>query len=179
MTDKIDGVISADLKETIIKTLPNIPAIHSTDHSILFHIMGGQTRSFFNELKKRRDLEVLWTGWIGKSWWSYIFSFIPGQCGLLRIIDRKRLDVLIEELGEMSYCGIYFIPNNKVENVLQQVELKTDGLEEIFKAESDYFLLEIDFDYNGGDKDGEVFYRRVTWGDTLDGELQKTLKRSE
>ena len=180
MNKKIDGEISADLKESIIKSLPKLNAIHSTDHSILINVMGGQTRSFFRNLQQKKEVEVLWTDWIGKSWWSYIFSFIPGQAGLIKILDRTHLDILIKEIADMSYCGIYYIPNKKVEAVLMEVKSKRNNdISKFFENEKNYFLLDIDFDYHGGEKDGEIFYRQLFIGDNLNPEIKDVLMRTE
>jgi hypothetical protein len=59
MSDKIEGEINTDLMNNIVKTLPKLTAIHSTDHAILIHVMGGQTRSFFRELKENKEVQVL------------------------------------------------------------------------------------------------------------------------
>ena len=100
--DKIDGEIAVDLMKDIIKTLPNLAAIDSADHSILINGMGGQPRSFYNNLKHNKSVELLWTGWSSNVWWTYLLSFIPGQAGLTKVIDRKQLDNLYLDIGAQS-----------------------------------------------------------------------------
>lgn len=176
---QIDGEIPVELTEEILKTLPTLKAIHSSEHSILIHIMGGQTRSFFKELKQNKAMEVLWTDWIGKSWWSYVFSFIPGQAGLIRVLDRNRLDHLIEELRGMSYCGVYFIPNHKAAAILEEVKQKDDNILKVLESETDFFILNIDFDYYPADRDAMLYHRYVVTGNNLNEEIKRIITRLE
>ena len=179
-TDKIDGEIAVDLMESIIKTLPNLTAIHSTDHSILIHGMGGQPRSFYNELRNNKSVELLWTGWSSNVWWTYLLSFIPGQAGLTKILDRTKLDNLYLDIGGQSMCGLYFIPNDKVKSVLDKItKERTPDIENILEDEANYFLLTVDFDYHGGDRDGEIYYRKLVVGNDLDEQIKSTLTRTE
>ncbi len=175
-TDKIDREIEVDLMENIIRTLPKLTAIHSTDHSILIHGMGGQTRSTYNHLKQNRKVELLWTGWCMNVWWTYVFSFIPGQAGLIKVLDRTQLDNLYLDIGRLSMCGLYFIPNNKVDDILQAVKKdRGKNIESILSNEEDYFLLTVDFDYHGGERDGKIYYRNLIMGDNLNTEIENTL----
>lgn len=178
--DKISGEIGVDLMEEIIKTLPKLKAIHLTDHSILIHGMGGQTRRFYRTLRLNKAIELLWTGWSSNVWWTYLLSFIPGQAGLTKVLDRQQLDNLYLDIGAQSMCGLYFIPNEKMTSVLDKIQKeKTPNISYLFDNEKDYFLLTVDFDYHGGDKDGEIFYRELVIGDNLDAEVKQTLKRTK
>jgi hypothetical protein len=180
MTDKIDGEIAADLMESIIKALPNLTAIHSTDHSILIHGMGGQPRRFYNDLRQNNSVDLLWTGWSSNVWWTYLLSFIPGQAGLTKILDRTKLDYLYLDIGTQSMCGLYFIPNDKVKSVLEKIiKDRTPDIEDILETETNYFLLTVDFDFHGGDKDGEIYYRKLVIGNELDEKIKRTLTRTE
>jgi hypothetical protein len=179
-TNKINGEVGVNLMEDIIKLLPQLTAIHSTDHSILIHGMGGQTRSFYSNLRHNKNVELLWCGWSSNVWWSYLLSFIPGQAGLTRIIDRQRLDSLYLDIGAQSMCGLYFIPNEKVLTILNKVkEERTPDVSEYLENENNYFLLTVDFDYHGGEKDGDIFYRELIIGDKLDSEIKQNLIRTE
>ena len=179
-TDKIDGEIAVDLVESIIKALPNLTPIHSTNHSILIHGMGGQPKSFYNDLRHNKSVELLWTGWSSNVWWTYLLSFIPGQAGLTKILDRTKLDNLYLDIGGQSMCGLYFIPNDKVKSVLDKITKdRTPDIEDILEDETNYFLLTVDFDYQGGDRDGETYYRKLVVGNDLDEKIKWTLTRTE
>ena len=179
-TDKIDGEIAVDLMESIIKALSNLTAMHSSDHSILIHGMGGQPRSFYNELRHNKSVELLWTGWSSNVWWTYLLSFIPRQAGLAKILDRTKLANLYLAIGGQSMCGLYFIPNDKVKRVLDKIiEDKTPNIEDILEDEANYFLLTVDFGYHGGDNGGEIYYRKLVVGNDLDEKIKRTLTRTE
>lgn len=176
--DKIEGEIAVDLMEDIIKALPNLKSIHSADHSILIHGMGGQPRSFYNNLRRNKSVELLWTGWNSKIWWTYLLSFIPGQAGLTKVLDRQQLDKLYLDIGTQSMCGLYFIPNDKVLPVLEKVKKdRTPDITDILTNENNFFLLTVDFDFHGGDRDGEIYFRQLIMGDNLDQKIKQTLER--
>ncbi len=180
MIDSISGEVEVDLLESITEELPKLKSIHSTDHSILIHGMGGQTRSFYNKLRHNPALELMWTGWSSNVWWTYLLSFIPGQAGLSKVIDRQQLNKLYFDIGQLSTCGLYFIPNGIVNIVLENVRKdRTPRLNDLLKDEQNYFLLTVDFDYHGDERDGEVFYRELVIGDALDSELEQVLTRTE
>lgn len=176
----IAGDVEVDLMEDIIKELPKLTALHSEDHSILLHGLGGQTKYFFRELKKIESVEVLWTGWSDNVWWTYLLSFIPGQAGLIKVVDRKKLDEIYLDLGANIMCGLYFIPNRKVQPILDRTRKeRISSVRDILDDETNYFLLTVDFGYHGGDRDGEIFYRHVIIGEDLDEELRRTLERKK
>ena len=181
MPVKFDNEVEIGLMRDIIQILPSLSAIHSTEQTILIHVSGGETRSFFRSLKQYKDIQLLWTGWMGKSWWSYIFSFIPGQAGLIKVLNRKLVDVLYQKVGRRSFSGLYFIPNSKSDQFLEAVRTKKehDQFEEILKDEGNYFLLMVDFDYWPGNPKADLFYRDVTLGNNLDEEIRKVLLRVE
>jgi hypothetical protein len=178
--DKIDGEIAVELMEDIIEALPNLTAIYSKDHTILIHGMGGKPRSFYNNLRKNKSVELLWTGWSSNVWWTYILSFIPGEEGLTKVLDRTQLDNLYLNIGGQSMCGLYFIPNDKAQNVLEKITKdRTPEIEGILENETNYFLLTVDFDYHGGERDGEIYYRMLVVGKDLDEKIKWTLTRTE
>jgi len=170
-TNKIDGEITVDLMEVIIKALPKLTAIHSTNHSILIHGMGGKPRSFYNDLKQNKSIEILWTGWSSNVWWTNLLSFIPGQAGLTKVLDRTQLDKLFFDIGAQSMCGLYFMPNSKVETILSKVKNNgTLGIEDFSEYESDYFLLTVDFDFES------KYYFEIIIGSDLDKEIKMVFK---
>lgn len=178
--DKINGEIEVDLMEDIIKTLPKMTAIYSTAHTILIHGMGGQTRSFYRNIRFNKTVELLWTGWSSNNWWTYILSFIPGQAGLTKVIDRQQLDNIYLDIGALSICGLYFIPNETVISVVDKIKKeRTPNISDLFDNEKNYFLLTVDFDYHGSDKDGEIFYKELMIGDNLDSDIKQTLIRTK
>ena len=78
--EKLDLLLS-QLQEFIVVTKAN--------STILIFGQGSKTRVFYRRLREDSDITVHWTGWCG-SRWSRIFSFIPGQAGLLEIQNLER-----------------------------------------------------------------------------------------
>jgi len=77
-------------------------------------------------------------------------------------------------------CGHYFVPNHKVESVLDKaIRDRTTDIENLLENETNYFLLTIDFDYHGGNKGGEIYYRQLVIGSELDEKINWTLTRTE
>lgn len=179
--DRIAGEIETELMIDIINTLPNLEAIYSVDHSVLIHGMGGQTRRFYRELKSNKSIELLWTGWSSNVWWTYLFSFIPGQSGLCKVLDRQKTGNLFIEIGDQSTCRLYFIPTNKLEELLLKAKKDRmwNNLSNLVEDENNFFLLTVYFDYHGGNRDGDVFYREVIMGENLDDQIRRNLMRSE
>lgn len=180
MPDKIDGEIEVNLLEDIVKTLPHLTAIHSADNCILIHGMGDKPKSFYRQLRQNKNAELLWTGWSSNIWWTYLLSFIPGQSGLTKVLNRQHIDSLYLNIGRQSMCGLYFIPNNKIDSVLEDIK-KTRGrhISDSFANEQNYFLLTVDFDFHGGDRDGQIFYRQLLMGDSLNTEIKKALTKTK
>lgn len=180
MRDKIEGEIAVELMEDIINTLPKLTAMYSENHSILIHGMGGQTISFYNGIRQNNKVELLWTGWSSTIWWTYLLSFIPGQSGLTKVLERSQLDSLYTNIGKHSMCGLYYIPNSSVDNILRAVKKdRGKNIEVILEKVENYFLLTVDFDYFGGDRDEEIFYRKLVLGDNLDTVIKQTLTRTK
>jgi hypothetical protein len=178
---KVSGEIEVDLMENIIHELPNIDEIYNESFTVYIHGMGGQTRNFYRRLRQNKDVELLWSGWSSKIWWTYIFSFIPGQAGLVKIINRKKLDQLYLDIGAMSLCGLYYLSRQKEQEIIDQVIKDPHGLNflKILEKETNYFLLEVDFDYHGGDQDGKIFYRKLYLGDQLNENLKRILTKEK
>ena len=177
MKNRITGEIETHVLENMLEALSKLKAISSTDFTLLVHGMGSQTRSFYRALNTNESVEVIWSGWCSKVWWSYLFSFIPGQAGLVKVLDRKRVDLLYQEIGAQSMCGLYFVPNASVESIVRQViDERSFDISDIPMDEKNYFLLVVDFDYRSKTRDGEVYFRDFIIGDNVDDEIKKLLQ---
>ena len=178
--NKIEGEIFADTMEEIIKTLPTIAAIHSQSHTVLIYGMGGQPKSFYRNLRNNRDVELLWTGYSSNVWWTYLLSFIPGQSGVMKVLDRQQIDNLFFEIGSQSKAGLYFVPNNKVAHITTEIEKnRADAdIESILGKEENYFLLTVDFDTEY-EVNSDKFYRSFVYGPDLDNAIRTVGIRTE
>jgi hypothetical protein len=140
----------------------------SDKYDVLIYGQGAKPRSFYDRLKSENDIELLWTGWSGPSW-TVVFSFIPGQSGLVRLKNRKRLKEFYNEIGEQSYCGLYFVDKNTAQKIIDIVTTreKTE-ISKLIENTDDNFMFDVYFDYHGGQRDGEVVYKIVYTGRNVD-----------
>jgi hypothetical protein len=142
---------------------------------------GCQTKSFYKELKHNSDIELYWSGWSGPRW-LWFLSFILGRAGLLRIKDVTKTKEIYAHVGALSYCELYFIPENRGIELIGHVKKgywkfgKEGQLDALFANENEYFLLGNDFDYYGGDRDGEVYNWRLRYGNNISDNLKRILK---
>lgn len=144
-------------------------------YQILIHGQGGQPTFFYRKLKVEKEIELIWTGWSGPRW-SSIFSFIPGQSGLVRLKNKNRLKEFCSEIGALSFCTIYFVTKDLEGIIISQIISKREKeiLELVMKSD-DNFMLSIDFDYHSGQLDGEVVYKIACLGQNVDSKIVKLL----
>jgi hypothetical protein len=172
--------IEIEKHQKFLSELQDVPAIRNSDFSIIIFGQGSQTRSFYRNLKKDSDIKLFWTGWSGPKWMWFI-SFIPGQAGILELKNIDRLKEVYENVGERSYCGLYFLPKNKATELINSImsnhwEFQThEKFEEILKGETDFFTIDTDFDYHGGDRDGEIFHIDLNYGENLNEDIKQIL----
>jgi hypothetical protein len=144
-------------------------------YQILIYGQGSQPKSFYRKLKSEKDIELLWTGWSGPTW-TLIFSFIPGQSGLVKLKNKKRLKELYNEIGAQSFCALCFVDKDTENEIIKRVT-KNDKREisELIESSESNFMLDIDFDYHGGQIDGEVVYKIAYVGQNVDPTIVKLL----
>lgn len=181
MPIRIDGIVEVDAVEAVVRKLPEVAAFNNPDYIVLIHCMGGQTSGYFRNLWKNDEVKVLWHGWFTRTWWTYFLWFIPGQAGLVKVLDRSKTYDWYEEIGGLSFCGLYFVPCELETKILDAIrnDKYRDLKPEIFRDEKNYFLLSVDFDMHGGERDGEIVYRELIAGDELDADMEALLKLIE
>ena len=173
----IEGIISDELMKSILHSLARLNALNRPDYTILIHGMGGQTHSFYKSLKKQIDVEVLWTGWSSKIWWTHIFRSFAGQGGLVKVKNLQALEKIFREIRLQSMSGLYFVPTKLVEEIKIDT-IKNRNLiqfERILKDEEDFFILVVNSGKNDGVNGEEVIIKEVIMGNNLDSEIRKIL----
>jgi hypothetical protein len=150
-------------------------SVTNNKHQILIYGQGSQPKSFYRKLKLEEDLELLWTGWFIPAW-TLIFSFISGQSGLIRLKNRNRLKEFYNHIGAQSFCGLCFVDKKTEVEIINRVS-KRDKREihELIENSDSNFMLDIDFDYHGGKRDGEVVFKIAYVGQKVDSEIVKLL----
>lgn len=112
--------ISVARLESILEDLSTPGKLNLHDYDLLLYGGGGQSKSFYNNLSKDPEIEILWTGWCGPKWSSFL-SFIPGQAGLLKVLNQGRLKTLYEDLASQSVSDLYYVPKALTEKIKQAV----------------------------------------------------------
>src|SRR5688500_16798491 len=85
----------------ILSFLTTSTEIDLENFDFLIYGGGGQGKKFYRDLAKDKELEILWTGWSGPKWTSFL-SFIPGQAGLIKLLKQSRLKTLFEDLAALN-----------------------------------------------------------------------------
>lgn len=163
--------------ETVDKILDELTdfSISNDKYQILIYGQGSQPRSFYKNLKSEKDIEVIWTGWSGPTW-TLIFSFIPGQSGLVKLKNKKRLKEFYNDIGAQSYCGLCFVDKITEEEIIRRVTNNDKKeIHDLIENSQDNFMLDIDFDYHGEQRDGEVVYKIAFLGQKVDLRIEKLL----
>lgn len=106
--------------ESILVALSTPGQLNLNEYDLLLYGGGGQRKSFYNNLREDSEIEILWTGWCGPKWSSFL-SFIPGQAGLLKVLNQGRLKTLYEDLASHSVSDLYYVPKALTEKIRQAV----------------------------------------------------------
>ena len=163
--------------DLMMKELVESKKFEDDNYSVFIFGQGGQTRSFYYNLKQNNDVELIWTGFSGGKLLLPI-SFIPGQAGFLKVKNILMVKQLYDEVGAMSMCGLYYFRKEKEIEIINEVKKNklNCNLDEILKNEDEYFLLDIDFDYNGNKKGNELLFRIIRYSENLNSQLKEILK---
>jgi hypothetical protein len=176
----IEGETDYSNVECILDHLSNSDELKKPGYSVLIYGQGTQTRGFYKKLSKNPDVDILWTGWGGPRW-SIIVSFIPGQYGLIKVKNLGSLKSIFFEVGALAYCSLCFVSEQIVTRITN--DIKKDSyefdLESAVKNETDYFVMDVDFDYDSGKRDRDVVYRSVKVGEGLHNNLRQILLTKE
>lgn len=171
---KFQGEISYKTVDTMLDKLTDY-SMTNDKYQVLIYGQGGQPKSFYRKLKSEKDIELLWTGWSGATW-TLIFSFIPGQSGLIRLKNKKRLKEFYTDIGAQSFCGLCFVDKDGEDEIIRRVKNKDKReIQELIETSDDNFMLDIDFDYHGGQRDGEIVYKIAYVGQKVDPTIVKLL----
>lgn len=163
---KFQGEIDYDSVDVILDKLTDY-SLANEKYQVLIFGKGGQPRSFYRQLKLEKDIEVLWTGWSGPTW-TLIFSFIPGQSGLVKLKNRKRLKEFYSGIGAQSFCGLYFVDKDTESKILSHVINGQREIDNLIENSEENFMIDMDLDDHGGQRDGEVVYKIAVVGRKVD-----------
>lgn len=171
---KFQGEIDYNSVDTMLDKLTDY-SLTNDKHQVLIYGRGSKTKSFYKKLKTEKDIDLLWTGWSGPTW-ALIFSFIPGQSGLIRLKNKKRLKEFYNDIGAQSFCGLCFVDKDSESEIIKRVTKKDKReIHDLIENSENNFMLDIDFDFHGGQRDGEVVYKIGVIGRNVDQTIVKLL----
>ncbi|WP_439881567.1 hypothetical protein ACSX1A_00120 [Pontibacter sp. MBLB2868] len=110
--------------EKMLEEISVSESIELNNYDLLLYGGGGQSKKFYKNLQQNLDCQVLWTGWSGPNW-SAIFSFIPGQAGLIKILNQQAFKELYYELAAYSVSEVLYVPKLLTPEIINEVRKKT------------------------------------------------------
>jgi hypothetical protein len=133
--------------ELILQTLSTPDVLDLTDYDLLVYGGGGQSKSYYKALRNDPEVEILWTGWSGGKWTS-LLSFIPGEAGLVKVLNQNRLKSLFEDLASHSVSDLYYVPKELTEKIKGAVISRPSShrAEKILENETRFFYLQAELD---------------------------------
>ena len=87
--------------ERFLEKLSKAGLTNQNTHNLILFGGGGQSKNFYQELRSNIRVEVLWSGWPGPKWLSFL-SVVPSQGGIIRVIDTSVLPELFTDLSVHS-----------------------------------------------------------------------------
>jgi hypothetical protein len=168
--------ISVAKLESILTTLSTPGILDLTRHDLLIFGGGGQSRSYYNNLRSDHEVEILWTGWCGPKWTSFL-SFIPGQAGLVKVLKPSRLKPLFEDLASHSVSDLYYVPKvitGKIQNAVTQRPTSNDP-KKILENEINFLYLQSEMDQTVITNGEERYLFDIAIGSELSDDLKALL----
>lgn len=154
--------------ESILEALSAAGTLNLYDYDLLVYGGGGQSRSYYNNLSNDTEVEILWTGWCGPKWTSFL-SFIPGQAGLIKVLKPSRLKSLFEDLASHSVSDLYYVPKALTQRIKQAVISgpSSHNSKTILENEMSFLYLQSEMDQTVMRNGQELFLFDLNMGPTL------------
>ena len=105
--------------ERFLEKLSKAGLTNQNTHNLILFGGGGQSKNFYQELRSNIRVEVLWSGWPGPKWLSFL-SVVPSQGGIIRVIDTSVLPELFTDLSVHSVSEIIYLPKDGTKLLLEE-----------------------------------------------------------
>jgi hypothetical protein len=157
----------------MLQTLSTAGVLDLTDYDLLVYGGGGQSKAYYLELGNDPDVEIMWTGWSGDKWTSFL-SFIPGEAGLVKVLNRSRLKSLFEDLASHSVSDLYYVPKELTEKIKQAVvrQPSSHRAEKILENETRFLYLQAEMDQTVITNGDECYLLDIAIGSNLPHDLK-------
>lgn len=165
--------ISVTKLESILKALSTPGVLNVNDYDLLVYGGGGQSKSYYSNLSNDTEVEILWTGWCGPKWTSFL-SFIPGQAGLIKVLKPSRLKSLFEDLASHSVSDLYYVPKALTERIKQVVISgpSSHNSKKILENEMGFLYLQSEMDETVIRNDEECYLFDIAIGPKLPDDVK-------
>jgi hypothetical protein len=124
----------------ILDRLSDPEMVYLTSFDLLILSREGQSAPFYDELRDNQDFEVLWTGWLGPAWTSFL-SFVTGHAGLVKILKPEKLRPLFEKLSETGVADIYYVPKTLTALLTEKISSRKGTFSDLLEWEPEYVHL--------------------------------------
>ncbi len=170
--------IEVNAYEEMLKQISISNELDFENYDLLIYGGGGQDRKFYTELKTNPKYELLWTGWAGPKWTKFL-SFIPGQSGLIKILEQSSFYELYYELAANSVSDVIYIKKELTEKLTEEVKNKTwkMNFESFTEKEPNSFVLTSEADETIKENGKEKFLYNYTIGSGLNQSLKNMITR--
>ncbi|TPE46418.1 hypothetical protein [Pontibacter mangrovi] len=164
--------------EKMLEEISESKSIDLDNYDLLLYGGGGQSKSFYRNLQQNSNCQVLWTGWAGPKW-SSIFSFIPGQAGLIKILNQQAFKELYYELAAYSVSEVLYVPKFLTPEILNEVRKKTwkTKFELFIDKAPESFLLTSEADEAVDEKGKGVYFIDYFLGEKASKVLKDIVER--
>jgi hypothetical protein len=164
--------------ELMLNEISEAGSLNLESNDLLLYGGGGQDSNFYREIAANKNCELLWTGWSGPKWTS-IFSFIPGQAGLIKILEVKEFGELYYRLAAHSVSNVIYLPKNLTRVVTSEVEKRTwqANFEKFITNDSNSFLITSEAEETINQNEEEKYLYDYVFGGQLDKELKEIIER--
>ncbi len=155
---------------------------NNPEFSVLIQTFGSKPKCFYNEtLKNNPSVEVLWSGWCCKNIFSYIlYPFVAGFGGLCRVLDIKQTAAIYNEIEELCYSAIYYVPNEYVTKIQKYASDRKSPGDHILliKSEKRAFVLLSDSDFPHIKEDENARAGELIIGNQVPESIKQILKKN-
>lgn len=164
--------------EKMLEEISLSESIDLNNYDLLLYGGGGQSKSFYRNLQQNSDCQVLWTGWFGPKW-SSIFSFIPGQAGLIKVVKQQAFKELYYNLAANSVSEVLYVPKSLTPEIVDDVRKKNWKIkfEKFINKAPESFLLTSEADEAVDEKGKEMYFIDYCFGEKASTVLKDIVVR--
>ncbi|GAB3203573.1 hypothetical protein ABID22_002121 [Pontibacter aydingkolensis] len=164
--------------EKMLSEISLSESIDLNNYDLLLYGGGGQSKSFYRNLQQNSDYQVLWTGWAGPKW-SSILSFIPGQAGLIKVVNQQAFKELYYKLAAYSVSEVLYVPKSLTLEIVDDVRKKNWKIkfEKFIDKASESFLLTSEADEAVDEKGKGMYFIDYCFGEKVSTVLKDIVER--